>query len=203
MDAARRSAATSVIVNGVSHYVPKHLVDENLKVGTEVKPGTKLSQGFINPHELLAATKDIHSVQGYLTGEMYDGLYEKEGVRRRNVEVAVRALTNLTRIKDPGSSDYLHGDIAPRSVVEEHNRSLPPGQAAISHEALLKGITQIPANISRDWMARLNYRELPATIQQAAAMGSKSELHGSHPVPGIAYGAEFGKPPPTKPKHVY
>lgn len=192
-----------VFIGGVRHYVPKELIDHKIAPGVEVKKGDKLSEGFVNPHDLLASTKDIHAVQNYLTDEMYNGLYEKEGVRRRNVEVAVRSLTNLTKIKDPGHSDHLAGDIVPRSAVEEHNRNLSPGQKPIEHTPILKGIEHVPSFLTQNWLARLNYRNLQTTVQEAAAQGWRSDIHGSHPVPGIAYGAEFGKPPPGKPKHVY
>lgn len=195
------TGGVNIVVNGIAHKVDTRLVNPKMEVGTEVKRGDSLSGGHVNPLQLLAATKDIHAVQHYLTNEL-NALYEREGVRRRNVEVVVRALTNLTRVKDPGHSDYVHGDVAPRSVVEEHNRNLQKGHKAIEHEPILKGITEIPAQ-SSNWMGRLNFQELHATLQQAAAMGLKSELHGSHPIPGMAYGAEFGKPPADAKKHVY
>lgn len=191
-----------VFVGGERHYVPKHLVSQDVKVGAEVKKGQPLSEGFINPHHLLPLT-DIHTVQNFLTNEMYGGLYEKEGVRKRNVEVVVRALTNLTKVKDPGSSDFAHGDVTSSSVVEEFNRSLPKGKKPIAHEPIIRGIAQVPLTGSTDWMARLNYRELHSTLQQAAAQGWKSDIHGKHPIPGLAFGAEFGKPPAGKPKGVY
>lgn len=195
------AGGVNIIVNGVGHKVDTKLVDPKMVIGAEVKKGDKISGGNINPLHLLKATKDIHTVQNYLTNEL-NALYEKEGVRRRNIEVVVRALTNLTRIRDPGHSEFLHGDVAPRSVVEEHNRTLPKGHKPIDHEPILKGIKEIPAQ-SQNWLGRLNFQQLHSTLQQAAAMGLKSDLHGSHPIPGMAYGAEFGKPPPDAKKHVY
>jgi DNA-directed RNA polymerase subunit beta' len=202
-----------VFIDGQKHLIPAKLftekvVDEDgreihIRPGTEIQRGQRLSEGHISPHTLLAATKDIHTVQNHLTDEMYTGLYEKEGVRRRNVEVAVRSLTNLTKIKDPGHSDWFHGDVVPRSVVEEHNRKLPKGHKEVEHEPFLKGVVQIPSLASTNWMARLNYQRIHDTIQQAAGQGWTAELHGSNPVPGIAHGAEFGKPPPGKAPHSY
>jgi DNA-directed RNA polymerase subunit beta' len=184
-----------VSVGGVSHFVPKSLFDDKIKAGMDIKKGDPLSLGYVNPHALLASTKDIHAVQNHLTNEIYSGLYEKEGVRKRNIEVAVRALTNLTKIKDSGHSDYLNGDVVLRSHVDEHNRNLPPGKSPILHEPILKGIEQVPGLASQDWMQRLNYRYIHKTIQQGAAEGWKSDLHGVHPIPGMAFGAEFGKAP--------
>lgn len=191
-----------VFVGNERHYVPKDLVSSAIAVGTEVKKGQPISDGFINPHHLLPLT-DIHTVQNYLTNEMYSGLYEKEGVRKRNVEVVVRALTNLSKIKDPGSSDFMHGDVTSNSVIEDYNRNLPKGKKHITHEPILRGIAQVPLTGSTDWMARLNYRELHSTIQQAASQGWKSDIHGKHPIPGMAFGAEFGKPPAGSKKGHY
>jgi len=142
-------------------------------------------------------------VQNYLTQELHSapeekngkGVYGGLGVRRRNVEVAVRTVTNLTKINDPGHSDHLHGDVVPRSVVEEFNRNLPKGKDPIKHSPILKGIEHVPDLASQNWMARLNYQRLSSTLQQAAAEGWKAELHGNHPIPGLALGSEFGKAP--------
>jgi DNA-directed RNA polymerase subunit beta' len=201
-----------VYVNGARHYVPHRLVPKHvstdrgnmpLAVGTEVKKGDQLSGGFTNPHKLLEATKDIHAVQNYLTKELHDGLFGNLGVRRRNIEVAVRSITNLAKVRDAGDSHWVPGDVIPRTVLEEHNRALPKGHAAVGYENILKGTGEIPHLITKDWLQRLNYQELHTTIQQAAAQGQKSELHGPRPIPGMAYGAEFGKPPPGSPKHFY
>jgi DNA-directed RNA polymerase subunit beta' len=190
-----------VFVNGVRHYVPAGLVKEDLKIGQEVRKGDQISLGFVNPHKLLEATGDIHAVQNYLTNELHGSLFGGLGVRKRNVEVAVRNITNLARVRDPGkSSEYAPGDIVPRTVLEEHNRKHNTG---IIHEPVLKGTGEIPHLITSDWMQRLNYQQLHTTIQSAAARGEKSDIHSSHPIPAVAYGAELGRPSPGKPKHVY
>jgi DNA-directed RNA polymerase subunit beta' len=192
-----------VFVEGVKHYVPRHLVSDKIQVGDTVHAGKPLGLGFVNPHKLLEATKDIHAVQHLLTSELHDGLFNKLGVRRRNVEVAVRNMTNLTRIEEPGQSDWMHGDIVPRSVVEEHNRQLPKGTRPVSHKPILKGTGEIPHLITQDWMQRLNYQELHTTLQGAAARAQRSEIHGLSPIPGVAMGSEFGRAPPGKPKYMY
>lgn len=200
-----------VFVDGEKHFVPSNLVAEEVEhggekykisVGQTVKKGMPLSLGPINPRHLLPLS-DIHKVQNYLTNELYEGLYEKEGVRRRNIEVVVRALTNLTKVKDPGQSDWTHGDVISRAAVEEHNRTIKKGQKPVLHEPMLRGIEQVPLS-QPDWMARLNYRELHNTLMSGASQSWKTDLHGSHPVPALAYGAELGKPPTdTKAKKPY
>ena len=48
-------------------------------------------------------------------------------------------------------------------------------------------------NSEGDFLAAMNYREIQKTFVRAATYGEKSDLHGTNPIPGVAYGAEFGK----------
>lgn len=43
-----------------------------------------------------------------------------------------------------------------------------------------------------DWMGRLAHRFLKNTVREAAAYGESSDIHGTHPVPAYAFGAEMG-----------
>jgi hypothetical protein len=63
----------------------------------------------------------------------------------------------------------------------------------VEHAPVLKGINVLPLDLSDDWMAKLQHpRDLKGTIANAAAIHGRSDIHGTHPVPGLAYGAEFG-----------
>jgi len=52
-------------------------------------------------------------------------------------------------------------------------------------------------------MAKLQHQRLRTTIAEAAATAQASHLHDSHPIPGLAFGAEFGKSVGSSPKHHY
>lgn len=49
--------------------------------------------------------------------------------------------------------------------------------------------------LSPDWMARLSHRYLKGSIQQAVHFGETSDIHGTHPVPAYAFGAELRNGP--------
>lgn len=49
--------------------------------------------------------------------------------------------------------------------------------------------------LDKNWMARLSHRYLKGSIQQAAHFGEESDIHGSHPVPAYAFGAELRNGP--------
>jgi DNA-directed RNA polymerase subunit beta' len=57
-------------------------------------------------------------------------------------------------------------------------------------EFVMKPFTMNPL-LETDWMARLAHRYLKNTLQEAAQFGEVSDLHGTHPVPAYAFGAEL------------
>ena len=190
----------NIWVGGERHYVQPHL-DPLVKPGAEVKRGDPLSTGVVNPHELLRTT-DIYRVQNYLTDELHNHIFKDERVRRRNIETVVRSLTNLTKVTDPGDSEHLIGDVALRTNIEEHNRSLKPGQDPIHHAPILRAAWQTALDQHEDWMARLNFQRLRQTVMEGTAKGWKTNLHGQNPFPAYAHAAEFGRGTPAKP-HLY
>ncbi len=188
----------NVYIGGQTHFAPstKKLVlhdGKPLEVGMRVSKGDSITTGPINPRELLPLT-DIHAVQNHLVGELYDGIYRDERVRRRNIETVVRSLTNLTQIRNPADHPgFMTGDIVSRSVVEELNRTRDKDEPEIEHRPVLKGMSQGVLDAQEDWLARLNFRRLKETIMEGAAKGWKTNLHGTHPVPAYAQGSEFGE----------
>lgn len=58
---------------------------------------------------------------------------------------------------------------------------------------ILKGINTIPLK-RRDWLSQMAFRRIKDAIQNGVAEGWQSDLHGTNPLPGIVYGAEFGRP---------
>lgn len=114
-----------VTINGEVHYVGpgRQLV---VKKGQSVKPGDKLSSGLVHPRELLNATKDMMTVRRYLVDALKDN-YTATGTRvdRRNLEVVVKSLTDTAVVDDPGSSDFLKGDVVSYDFARHYNAQKP------------------------------------------------------------------------------
>lgn len=179
-----------VTVGNTGHYIPAGRT-LSVKVGDKLEKGDRLSSGSIDPRELLAQT-NIDTVQRYMTGEVHK-VYASEGVKKRNVEVVIKALTNLGVVTDSGDSDsLLRGDYASVSYVNSLNRANKAGHQ-IKMEPVLRGVETMALDQTTDWLARLQYRKLKETYTRAASEGWQSSLHGTHPVPGITFGAEFGR----------
>jgi DNA-directed RNA polymerase subunit beta' len=61
-------------------------------------------------------------------------------------------------------------------------------------EFVMKPFAQNPL-LDPDWLGRMAHRYLKGSIQQAAQTGQDADIHGTHPVPAYAYGAELERGP--------
>ncbi len=160
-----------------------------VKVGDIVKRGDKLTDGFIDPPELLRLTGDMNRVREYLTQELHEAYGGK--IHHNVLETVVQKITNYTKVEDPGKSEaFLPGQIAPLNLVEHLNAK----GAQIKHQPILKSIEVLPRIASDDWMAKMNFTHLKDAILTGAREAQKSTYKGSkNPIPPFAYGLEFGK----------
>jgi DNA-directed RNA polymerase subunit beta' len=183
----------------IRHYVPQKrgvpiAGNRLLRPGAAIKKGMAISGGPVNPHEMLPLT-GVEPVQSYLSGELHK-IYGPHGIRRRNTEVVVKALTNLTQVEDPGDhKSFIRGDFAPTSRVADLNKT-GKGMKPIVHRPILKGVNVLPLDMQEDWMARMNHQNIKSTVIEAAQQGWTSKLHGKHPIPPVVYGTGLGRGKP-------
>ena len=59
---------------------------------------------------------------------------------------------------------------------------------------VVKPLTRNPL-LDPDWLSKMSHRYLKRIVQESAAEGAVSSIHGTHPVPGFIYGAAFGEGP--------
>jgi DNA-directed RNA polymerase subunit beta' len=176
----------NIYIGKEKHFVPAQRKIE-VEVGTKVEKGQKLTDGNINPRELLPL-KGINAVQDYLTDELYDKIYKSEDVRRRNIEVVTRNLTNYTKVADPGSSHYLINDTVQISKVNEYNNKAGPLQEKIQHQPILMSSKLIAENKDEDYLSRLNFQHLKDNLLSAAQRSWKTHSKGMNPIGPYAMG---------------
>jgi len=173
------------------HHVPGTLgLAPGIRVGAPVSPGQPLSTGVINMHDLLR-TAGLDQVQNQITNEL-DDIYRPEGIRRRNIEVVARGITNLGIIDDPGSHPtWRRGDAVPLSAVHHWNDQKPakPAKAA----PILKGVGFAPLDMTEDWIAKLHHERMKDTLVDAALEGHKANISGFNPFSALAFNPDFGQ----------
>lgn len=165
-------------------------------VGMRVQAGQSLSdpnRTNVNVRDLYRATNSMEQVQNHLVNELH-GIYGKEGVRRQHVELVVKNLSDMTRVVDSGDHDgVVKGQFTSTAKLAVQNRDLARrGLKPAAHMPVLKGIDVMPLEVQEDWMAKMNHNHIRDTVADAAIYGQASNLHGTNPIPGMAYGAEFG-----------
>lgn len=100
------------------------------------------------------------------------------------------------------ASNYLHYTAGTRltppvvnALKEAGVKDVQVPDRDIKITALMRPASRNPL-LNPDWLARLGHRYLQESIMKGVHFGETSKLHGTHPVPALAYGAEFGEGEP-------
>ncbi len=101
----------------------KHVL---VQEGDYVRSGERLSDGPINPHDILRI-KGVNTVQEYIVNEIQE-VYRLQGVKinDKHIEVIVRQMLQKVRIVDSGDTKFLEGDQIDRFEFEEENGGMKP-----------------------------------------------------------------------------
>ncbi|MEN8614086.1 DNA-directed RNA polymerase subunit beta' [Dehalogenimonas sp. THU2] len=146
--------------------------------GDSVKAGQKLTDGSINPQDILAVL-GREAVQRYLVEEVQK-VYFSQGVHinDKHVEVIVRQMMNKVRIDTSGDTDLVPGELVDKFRYEDINVKIlaEGGEPATAHTILL-GITR--ASLSTEsWLAAASFQETTRVLTDAAIHGKKDNLAG-------------------------
>ncbi|WP_078382562.1 DNA-directed RNA polymerase subunit beta' [Sutcliffiella halmapala] len=151
-----------------------------LKVGvnTEVVRGQELTEGSIDPKELLKV-KDMVSVQEYLLLEVQK-VYRMQGVEigDKHVEVMVRQMLRKVRVIDAGDTDVLPGTLLDvHQFTDANERVLIDGRTPATGRPVLLGITK--ASLETDsFLSAASFQETTRVLTDAAIKGKRDELLG-------------------------
>jgi DNA-directed RNA polymerase subunit beta' len=119
--AIKPSAAggTFIYVNNKEHYVPVDFAS-HVKVGDKVEAGDVLSEGVVNPAEVVHY-KGIGEGRKYFT-ETMKKVFDQSGmpVNRRNFELIAKSAIDHVKVTDPeGLGDYLPDQIVSYNTIEK------------------------------------------------------------------------------------
>jgi len=159
-------------------YLIPHGRHLSVKGGDEVRAGEPLSEGPINPHDILRILGN-NDVQAYLVNEIQE-VYRLQGVRinDKHIEVIVRQMLQKVRIEDPGDTILLEGDHVSKAVVREENeRLIAEGGKPATFQPLLLGITK--ASLSTEsFISAASFQETTRVLTEAAIRGATDHLLG-------------------------
>ncbi|MGM0924499.1 MAG: DNA-directed RNA polymerase subunit beta' [Bacillota bacterium] len=146
--------------------------------GDKIKHGQELTEGSIDPKELLKVT-DITSVQEYLLREVQK-VYRMQGVEigDKHVEVMVRQMLRKVRVMDAGDTDVLPGTLLDvHQFTDANKKVLLDGKRPATGRPILLGITK--ASLETDsFLSAASFQETTRVLTDAAIKGKRDELLG-------------------------
>jgi len=177
--ALRRMAQNDITeINIRKAVLVPHRGDLEVQVGDALEPGDRLTDGPLDPHEVLEL-QGPRGVQEYLIREIQH-VYKAQGVdiNDKHVEVIVRQMLRKRRIADPGACPFLPGQVVDKFAFEDANRRVTEsGGSPAEAEWVLLGITE--ASLATDsFLSAASFQKTTRVLTEAAVRGKKDELVG-------------------------
>ncbi len=148
------------------------------KDGQRVNAGDPLTQGSINPHDILRVN-GIQGVQNYIVKEV-QRVYRLQGVdiNDKHIEIIVRQMMQKAKIEEPGDTELLPGGIVDIRELERINAQMrEENKEEAKYTRMLQGITK--AALSTDsFLSAASFQETTKVLTDAAIKGSKDYLRG-------------------------
>jgi DNA-directed RNA polymerase subunit beta' len=153
----------------------KHLV---IYDGDRVRAGDALTDGVVNPHDILRVKGD-KAVQEYLLNEIQE-VYRLQGVviNDKHIEIVVRQMLSSYKIEQVGDSEFLVGEMVNRFKFKKNNEELiKKGLKPAVASPILLGITKASLN-SESFISAASFQETTKILTEASANGEKDNLVG-------------------------
>ena len=149
-----------------------------VKDGDEIEAGDPITEGSINPGEILAI-KGPEGVYKYLTAEVQK-VYRNQGVdiNDKHIEVIGRQMLKRVKIEDPGDTEFFAGSLAEINELNEINKQMEAeGKAPATGTRVLLGITK--ASLETDsFLSAASFQETTRILTDAAIHGKVDHLNG-------------------------
>ena len=146
--------------------------------GDHVNAGDELTEGSVNPHDLLRIL-GVKAVQEYLLKEVLS-VYRLQGVgvSDKHIEIIIHQMLRKVRVEDAGDTDLLTGSLVDIFRFEEANKKaiMEGGTPAIAKRILL-GITKASL-ATESFLSAASFQETTRVLTEAAIRGKVDPLIG-------------------------
>ncbi|TKD67174.1 DNA-directed RNA polymerase subunit beta' [Pseudalkalibacillus hwajinpoensis] len=181
IDLAEVKEKKEIVVQGETetrNYPVPYGARLKIVVGDEVKAGQALTEGSIDPKQLLTIS-GIDGVQEYLLAEVQK-VYRMQGVEigDKHVEVMVRQMMRKIRVIDAGDTEVLPGSLIDIHQFKGVNRKvLRQGGLPATGRPVLLGITKASLE-TESFLSAASFQETTRVLTDAAIKGKRDELLG-------------------------
>ncbi len=149
-----------------------------VREGDEVKAGQPITEGSINPNEILAIN-GADGVYQYLIQEVQK-VYRNQGVdiNDKHIEVIGRQMLKKVRIEDNGDTSLFAGSLVDIYDVEDENEKvIAEGKRPATYKRVLLGITKASL-ATESFLSAASFQETTRVLTDAAVKGKVDELIG-------------------------
>jgi len=149
-----------------------------IKVGEQVRVGAKLTEGNVDPKELLSIA-GVQAVQNYILKEVKK-VYAVTGIdiSDKHVEVIIKQMLKKVIVIDPGDSELCAGQtISLKRLTDLNNDLLMSGKTPTKFGPLLLGISK--SSVETDsFLSAASFQETTKVLTDAAVNGKTDNLFG-------------------------
>ena len=159
-------------------YLPPSAAHILVQTGEKVRAGQQLTEGTINPQDLLHIL-GRDAVQQYLVNEVQK-VYRSQGVtiNDKHIEIIVHQMLSKVRCDSSGDTELVPGELIDRYSYEDINAKVlaEGGEPATAHTVLL-GVTRASLN-TESWLAAASFQETTRVLTEAAISSKIDRLVG-------------------------
>jgi DNA-directed RNA polymerase subunit beta' len=149
-----------------------------VKDGEKVKAGEQLTEGSLNPHNILRILGG-EACRQYLLAEVQK-VYRSQGqnINDKHFEVIIRKMLSKVQITRPGDTDLLPGDLYNRIYIKRLNeRMLSQGKQPARASEVLLGITKASLE-TESFLSASSFQHTIRVLAKAAIEGKVDYLRG-------------------------
>ena len=149
-----------------------------VKDGDEVEAGEPLTEGSINPNDLLAI-KGPEGVYTYIIQEVQK-VYRNQGVdiNDKHIEVITRQMLKKVRVEDSGDTGMFTASLVDMYDFEEQNeKAIAEGKKPATGKRVLLGITKASL-ATESFLSAASFQETTKVLTEAAIKGKVDSLMG-------------------------
>ena len=149
-----------------------------VKTGDEIKTGTALAVGSLNPSQLLK-TRGLEATQRYILLEIAK-VFALQGsyISSKHLEIIISQMFSRVIIDHIGDSHFIEGDIVSlRRLKETNEQLLAAKQRPALYSRLVLGITKINS-ISESFLVAASFQDTTRVLIKSSISGQVDHLQG-------------------------
>ena len=177
-EAKKRKEVTVTSKDNSKTYVISFGSKLKVKNGDEIKAGDPITEGSINPNEILAI-KGPEGVYNYLTSEVQK-VYRNQGVdiNDKHIEVIGRQMLRKIKVEDNGDTPMFAGSLVDiNEFNEENEKMIAEGKRPATGIRVLLGITKASL-ATESFLSAASFQETTRVLTEAAIKGKVDSLIG-------------------------